>query len=247
MSVILSDILKVVSMVPRREATGGVMGTTSLFVDLLIIGIQVAAWLVLLVLSLFGFHWIDPGQVKGWEATIGILLLSIVYPIGVFVDHLADALLSGWRKRIRDKYIKDKSRTVMDLLMAAKDDKLSAYYDYLRIRIRISRSSVFNFAIIAVLFPIFVAVRLGGVAGMPISLLAVVVAVGSAAIAGVALYTWVSLTHGFYEKLVQGLQILARLRAEVAVGTPAPALDGEAAELLDGVPGQEEKPPSAVS
>ena len=43
-------------------------------------------------------------------------------------------------RRIRDKYVQDKSQTVMGLLMTAKDDKLSAYYDYLRIRIRISRS-----------------------------------------------------------------------------------------------------------
>jgi len=202
------------------------MSTTTLFVDLLIIGIQVAIWLVLLFLSLFGVEWIDLAKVKGWEATIGVLLLPLVYPVGVFVDHLADALLSSWRKRIRDKYVQDKSQTVMGLLMTAKDDKLSAYYDYLRIRIRISRSSAFNFGVIAVLFPIFAAVRLGGWAGVPTWFLAVSVAIASAAVAGLALYTWVGLTHGFYEKLVRGLAVVARLKSEAAAPSFVPAVNG---------------------
>jgi hypothetical protein len=192
------------------------MSTTSLFVDLLIIGIQVAVWLLLLFLSLFGIHWIDLDKVKGWEATIGVLLLPLVYPVGVFVDHLADSLLTRWRERIRAKHLKGEPRTVMDLLMPAKDDKLSAYYDYLRIRIRISRSSAFNFAMIAVLFPIFAVVRLGSVAGVSSGFVAVAVALASAAVAGLALYTWVGLTHGFYEKLDHGLEILDRLKPEAA-------------------------------
>jgi hypothetical protein len=202
------------------------MSTTTLFVDLLIIGIQVAIWLVLLFLSLFGVEWIDLSKVKGWEATIGVLFLPLVYPVGVFVDHLADALLSRWRKRIRDEYVQDKSRTVMDLLMTAKDDKLSAYYDYLRIRIRISRSSAFNFSVIAVLFPVFVAVRLSGWAGVPSWFLAVSVALASVAVAGLALYTWVGLTHGFYEKLVRGFAIVTRLKSEAGTTSPVPSLNG---------------------
>lgn len=198
------------------------MSTTTLFVDLLIIGIQVAIWLVLLFLSLFGVEGIDLAQLKGWEATIGVLLLPLVYPIGVFVDHLADTLLSSWRKRIRDTYLQDKSRTVMDLLMTAKDDKLSAYYDYLRIRIRISRSSAFNFGVITILFPIFASVRLGGWTGVATGYLAVTVAIASAAVAGLALYTWVGLTHGFYEKLVRGLAVVARLKLEAATLSPVP-------------------------
>jgi hypothetical protein len=202
------------------------MSTTALFVDLLIIGIQVAIWLGLLFLSLFGFDWIDRLKVQGWEATIGVLLLPVVYPVGVFIDHLADALLSRWRKRIRDKYVQDKSQTVMDLLMTAKDDKLSTYYDYLRIRIRISRSSAFNFAVIAVLFPVFAAIRLNGRAGVSSGFVAATVALASAAVAGLALYTWVGLTHLFYEKLVHGLQIVARLNSEAAATNPVPPVDG---------------------
>jgi hypothetical protein len=73
--------------------------TTTLLVDLLIIGIQAAVWLVLLFLSLLGVDGIDISDLDGWEATVGVLYLPLVYPVGVFADHVADTLLSGWRSK----------------------------------------------------------------------------------------------------------------------------------------------------
>lgn len=187
------------------------MSTTTLFVDLLIIGIQVAVWLVLLILCVFGYRWIDVDILRGWEAPLGLTLLGVVYPIGIFVDNLADALLGRWRDAIRDKYVTEPSQNVMTLLMTARDDRLAAYYEHLRVRIRISRSSAFNFGMIAVLFPIFTTCWVQSFGGVSKWLVAGVVGGLSATIASLALYTWSAVTHGFYEKQVRGLQVLARV------------------------------------
>ena len=212
------------------------MSTSTLFVDLLIIGIQVAVWLALLLLSLFGFQWIDFSQAKGWETVIGSLLLSLVYPIGVFVDNLADTLLTGWRTKIRDRYINDKSQTAMHLLMTAKDNNLATFYAYLRIRIRISRSSALNFAVIAVLFPVFAFLRLDGWAGRSVWFVAVSVALASAAVSALALYTWYILTHIFYVRLVHGFQVVAQMKAEANTGAAISSTNGAAATAVSQLP-----------
>lgn len=187
------------------------MSTTALLVDLLIIGIQTATWITCLVLTLYGINWIEPAKLKGWEVTIGVLLLSLVYPLGVFMDNLADDLLSGWRKRIRKRHLPNDTRTVLELLMTAKDDKLSAYYDYLRSRIRISRSTALNYLLITILSPIYVVVRHGGVIELPVLSICVTLLVFSALVAGLALYTWVRLMDSFYFKMKEGYEIVDRL------------------------------------
>ena len=77
----------------------------------------------------------------------------------------------------------------MELLMMAKDDKLSDYYDYLRTRIRISRSSALNFLLIAVIFPIFARTRLNEVTAVWNERIAVVTSLTCFAVAALALFT----------------------------------------------------------
>ena len=62
-------------------------------------------WLGLLVGCILGA---DPkllGSVKDWDAVLAILLLPIVYPVGIFIDNLADDLLRPIGRRIRPQYL----------------------------------------------------------------------------------------------------------------------------------------------
>ena len=77
------------------------MKTTQIILEHLIAGIQASTWIVLIILTLFGFDWIDL-EVSQFQNTIGLaILLSFVYPFGIIVDNLADSLLKGREKRIR--------------------------------------------------------------------------------------------------------------------------------------------------
>src|SRR3954466_1712965 len=126
------------------------MSTTALFVDLLIIGIQVATWLILLIFTVFDYRWFSLEYIKGSETAIAVMLLPMFYPIGIFIDNLADYVLHSWRDDIRKKSGLDEDQTITKLLTTLKDDKLSEYFDYVRIRIRISRSSALNFMLITI-------------------------------------------------------------------------------------------------
>lgn len=71
------------------------MTTTALLIEHLIGGMHALVWFALIVLTLFGFHWIDIDKLKGTEAFVLPLLLAIAYPFGVFIDNLADDIFKN--------------------------------------------------------------------------------------------------------------------------------------------------------
>lgn len=171
------------------------MSTTSLIIEFLIVGIQVAIWLGLIFLSIFGIDWFVLEKIKGFEIMISVLALPIVYPIGIFVDNLADSLLDKWNRKIREKYIPDKSLSVSKLLVVAKNEWLAAIFDYGRARIRISRSTALNFLIITIVLPIFILTRLGPTFGGSTQQVAALGFVTCALITIFALWSWQHITH----------------------------------------------------
>src|SRR5438270_232913 len=93
------------------------MTTTIIFIEHLVAGLQAALWIALLIVSFFGWSWINIDRLKGFETVLGTWILALIYPLGVAIDTIADDLLfKGWNKKIRNKFLKDKSRTVMKLL-----------------------------------------------------------------------------------------------------------------------------------
>src|SRR5436305_1968876 len=111
------------------------MTTTALFIELLLTGLQAALWIVLIVFSLFGLDWIHLDRIKGFEAIAAIPLFPLVYPLGVFIDYLADEMLKHWDQRLRSKHIPDKTQSAMKLLINTKDVSLAGYLGYTRSRI----------------------------------------------------------------------------------------------------------------
>jgi hypothetical protein len=192
------------------------MSTTALFVDLLIIGIQVATWLILLIFIVFDYRWFSLEYIKGSETAIAIMLLPMFYPTGIFIDNLADYILHSWRDNIRERYNLDENQTVSKLLTTLKDDRLSDYFDYVRIRIRISRSSAFNFMLITILSIVFTLSRLGSVLGESKWVVIIFEFFVGAFFVALAMYSWFSITDTFYKKLKQGWQMM---RPEVVAPT----------------------------
>jgi len=184
------------------------MSTTSLFVDLLISGIQVAIWLCLLVGCILGVDTSILAKIKEWDAVLAVLLLPIVYPVGIFVDNLADDLLRPINRRIRRSLLLDETSTVMKLLSETKDDFLSRYFDYVRTRIRISRSSALNFALITLFGELFVWMRwqpsFGAKQGVWMGMIALI----GGLLTALAVFSWYRITTTFSKKLAYGLTLV---------------------------------------
>lgn len=142
------------------------MSTTALVIEHLITGLQAAIWLSLLVLAAFGWNWINLSVLKDFTTILTFVGLATVYPIGIFVDELADFAFKPWMKRIRKRRFRlegfdpgNLDLTTMNLLQRTDDEFLKSYFNYIRMRIRVSRSTAINLALITITSLIFTIVR----------------------------------------------------------------------------------------
>lgn len=120
------------------------MRTTAIFVEHLAIGLQSALWMALVVAAWFGYDWMLV-HAPAIQVLVVVPALFVVYPVGIFMDEFSDLLFSRWSLRIRRKYVQDDKQTAFALLVQLKDSSTSQYFQYLRSRIRIARSSALNF------------------------------------------------------------------------------------------------------
>jgi len=183
------------------------MSTTALFIELLITGVQAAIWLALLILCLFGFDWVNPERLKGFEVMFAVILLPIVYPAGIFIDYLADRLFNPWEMKIRKAYNLKNTQTALKLLVEIKDQTLASHFTYIRSRIRISRSSALNFALLTIASVCFTVIRLRNIPGFPFwktLLLEVIMGLSLTALAALA---WREINHSNYKWVVRGYNI----------------------------------------
>lgn len=180
------------------------MTTTALFIELLIAGLQSAIWIGLIVLSVFGTDWINLERLKGFETILAVILLPIVYPLGVLIDYLADRVFTRWQKPLRHLYLKDKTQSALKLLTQTKDPFLTNYLDYIRRRIRLSRSAAINFALITVVSVIFTVVRCRSRVGFPFWKAVLFEVALGALLTGVAVLAWHKITCSFFKWVARG-------------------------------------------
>lgn len=142
------------------------MKTTSLFVEALISGVQAVIWLILLLIAVFGHHWLlQVGDiVREWANLAVVIALLLCYPIGIIVDKFADGLFSvlriatqplcrriqfigrivGWFIGRLLKMIKNDDREAF-LVSVEKEFNFLRYLDH---RMRIMRATAVNVLLI---------------------------------------------------------------------------------------------------
>lgn len=139
------------------------MSTTALFAELLIVGLQAVVWMTLLVGLLFGPQWFGQIAVAFREAgalvTVGIM--AVGYVAGVILDEFYESLIDPWAQRLRDRCREEGSPEMWDVqaYVFAKSSSATAQLQYIRSRIRIVRSSVFNFSLIVVFSLAYLTIR----------------------------------------------------------------------------------------
>ena len=185
------------------------MTTTVLFIEHLITGFQAAVWITLFVFSLFGFDWFDLDQIKGLETIAAILVVSVVYPLGVFIDNIADDIFKPWNRKIRNKYVRDESLSVRKLLITTKDETLASYLGYVRTRIRISRSAALNFALITVASVILTFTRLQAALGSSFWKLTIFELVVGPILTIIAIWSWFRITQTFAKQVARGFEMIS--------------------------------------
>lgn len=143
------------------------MSTTAVIIEHLISGLQAALWIILLMLVVFGYSWVPWEQLKSIPAEVTITAFAVIYPIGIFFDEVADRVFHLWTDKVRQSRLQreelspeDEDITAMYLLQRTNDEFLKSYFNYIRMRIRISRCAAFNFGLTTFSVVLFTMLRL---------------------------------------------------------------------------------------
>lgn len=86
------------------------MGTTSLIVEMVIIGFQVLVWMSLIVLILFGYKGIDPSKLKDWSAVISLALVGTSYTLGLVFNGFIAAVFVHWESSLWTSFVNRSDR-----------------------------------------------------------------------------------------------------------------------------------------
>jgi len=139
------------------------MKETYIVFELVLVGFQVLIWVLLLVLSVFGYHWIHIDFVKDWATQLSFAALGIAYMLGVIFDKAIASLPFSW-------IIGGGALTKMPDLPSPLEMRMqilarkAEVYEVLEKRInqhRLVRATVVNLALISISALIFFLTRLG--------------------------------------------------------------------------------------
>jgi hypothetical protein len=126
------------------------MSTKSIFVEILIIGLQAGIWLIALGIGLAGADWPMYIHTK-YSYLIPFVTLpafAVIYTIGIVVDRVSDVLFllffSKWIRRLGHFLFQDKSQSREHIFLLISDGKGSNFLEYIRSRMRIVRAATLN-------------------------------------------------------------------------------------------------------
>ncbi len=138
--------------------------------------------------------------IKDYWGLCAIIATAIAYPIGIFVDTIADNMLAGSNDRIKKKQGLPDDFSLLSLLHELKDNNITGYFTYNRFKTRVARSSFLNFTMIAIAVSIFIWLH-----GEEISIentvtASVVIFVAFLILAATALFLWREIAKTVYER-----------------------------------------------
>ena len=188
------------------------MATTAIFAEILIVGLEAAAWLSLLIVTIFGTGWIGSDELEGWEALVTVLVLAAAYVLGIVIDRLADtawgelAWIHRWRKGTRDEDGERPSVPVKRLTVMAQGGAMANFLEYQRSRLRVARATIVN---LVVAIPI-AAVYVGRNTDATGTQLTALILVGAGLLA-VSIFAAARIQEAFEKRLGEAYEIAVRL------------------------------------
>ena len=132
------------------------MGTTDLFVELIVIGMGSTVWIFFLIISIFGFSWVDFNKLFSLPALFPFL--SLTYVLGIVFDRISDTIFELiWAKELFRKYYENKDDFHDDRrFIYIHEGRLADLLEYGRSRLRICRGWALNSVLILLTLNFFV-------------------------------------------------------------------------------------------
>lgn len=136
------------------------MSTTSVFAELIVVGLGASVWIALLVSRIFGSDWtFNLGKlfnIANVPTSIG--LIALVYSIGIVVDEICDFASTPLAKRIRraEGIPSEAKAWKMQAEVQQGAPEAAKHLQYMRSRLRIVRAAVPNSLLSIVFLELYV-------------------------------------------------------------------------------------------
>ncbi|MBZ5537959.1 MAG: hypothetical protein LAO31_18540 [Acidobacteriia bacterium] len=185
------------------------MSTTTLFVELVVIGLHSILWIGILVLTFVGY------QNLAWEKlltlNLAVPVLGITYVLGIVIDRLSDLAFISQDHRLRKMHPLEHLPPflMMRFFILNKSKDTYEQLEYTRSRLRIARAAILNFAMMTLAAILFVWAHQSATPARTHRLLAslVIVVVGTL-LTYFSYESWVALTKTYTSSVIAAYQVL---------------------------------------
>ena len=189
------------------------MGTTTLLVEIVIIGFQVLIWLSLIIFTTWGYTWVNLSNLKDWTGLIAISFFAVSYTLGIIFDSIVASLLSAWNHRafyrlpffINGRMVEMLNATnesystppaIMKSRVRSTDLTTHDYLDKIFNQGRLLRSTGINLLLICITFIIFSVTQIDITWKQIIFVVAILIP-----LSGLSFWTWVKFLRIYYSEL----------------------------------------------
>ena len=178
------------------------MKTTSLFVELIIIGIGFTIWNVLFAITILGYEWIPNLTIS--NGVLVFPVLALFYVIGIIWDRSIDYAINYFDKLIQRRFFvnSDSYHSAKDFIYS-KTGSLTDLFEYTRSRMRICRSWMIDLFLIALIIPFFICQRTDLINQEKVAVFFVIFFLLLSLLCN---YAWRNLTITYYERLLHSSQ-----------------------------------------
>lgn len=180
------------------------LSTTELFVEHIISGILSLLWILMII---FCFTGIDDTLfivIKEMWGLFIVVTTAIAYPVGIFIDTLADKLLESWNEKIKTRNKLTTQFSLLAFLHENKDDdNLRSYFTYNRFKTRVARSSFINFFMLGIASASFVMIQGPSLRILQAGKISAILLITFITFASTALYLWKEIAENVYKRVAR--------------------------------------------
>jgi hypothetical protein len=185
------------------------MTTTTLFVELVVIGLHSILWIGLVILAFVGFRNVP------WEKLLTLNLalpgLAVTYVLGIVIDRLSDLACISKDHHLRKSHPMEHLPPFLSMRFYVLHKSKDTYeqLEYTRSRLRIARAAILNFTLLTLSALLFVWLRSGGTRSLQYRLVA---SLGIVVVGFLLTYfsyeSWVALTKTYTSSVIAAYQVL---------------------------------------
>ena len=167
------------------------MGTTSLYVELVIIGLEAMMWIIAFSIYLTDIKYISLIEKLLEKLPVSIFILGVLYILGLIIDRVADGLFD----KVENKLRASSGLVAASSILIWKESGQEEYFKFTRSKVRILRASSINMP----LFMISMALNVFQYYGWRTSLFAFFIILGGI-LSGATLWGYVLTVRNYYNK-----------------------------------------------